>query len=150
MVHAGLDLSRHPLDVQVLSEEGETLEVTTAPPDRDVLRSLVRHVAWDHGADDVRAVIESMNGARFVQDTLELCGWSVEVACARKVKGLAPLPARRIASTPGCGQSCRAATSSRPSGCPAPAVRADRERARFGSMWCSTARRSSTASTPAS
>ena len=39
----------------------------------------------------VRAVIESMNGARFVHDQLELAGWQVEIADAQKVKGLAPL-----------------------------------------------------------
>jgi transposase len=39
----------------------------------------------------VRAVIESMNGARFVHDTLEGQGWDVLVADAHKVKGLAPL-----------------------------------------------------------
>jgi transposase len=39
----------------------------------------------------VRAAIESMNGARFVHDTLERCGWEVEVADAQKAKGLAPL-----------------------------------------------------------
>jgi transposase len=39
----------------------------------------------------VRAVIESMNGARFVHDTLEEHGWEVLVADAHKVKGLAPL-----------------------------------------------------------
>jgi transposase len=32
-----------------------------------------------------------MTGARFVHDTLERCGWEVEVADAIKVKGLAPL-----------------------------------------------------------
>jgi transposase len=32
-----------------------------------------------------------MNGARFVHDTLERCGWEVQVADAIKVKGLAPL-----------------------------------------------------------
>ena len=37
------------------------------------------------------AVIESMNGARFVHDSLELLGWQVEIADADKVKGLAPL-----------------------------------------------------------
>jgi transposase len=36
-------------------------------------------------------VIESMNGARFVHDTLEEAGWEVLVADAKKVKGLAPL-----------------------------------------------------------
>jgi transposase len=39
----------------------------------------------------VRAVIESMNGARFVHDTLEEHGWEVLIADAQKVKGLAPL-----------------------------------------------------------
>ena len=91
MLHAGLDLSRHRLDVHVMSEDGATLKVTTAPPDRDGLRSLVRQVARVCGTEEVLAVIESMNGARFVHDTLEPCGWSVEAADARKVNGLAPL-----------------------------------------------------------
>ena len=39
----------------------------------------------------MRAVIESMNGARFVHDTLEELGWEVLIADAQKVKGLAPL-----------------------------------------------------------
>jgi transposase len=40
-------------------------------------------------------VIESMNGARFVHDTLEQHGWEVLIADAQKVKGLAP-PACKI------------------------------------------------------
>jgi transposase len=36
-------------------------------------------------------VIESMTGARTVHDTLEQEGWSVEIADAQRVKGLAPL-----------------------------------------------------------
>jgi len=86
MLHAGLDLSRHRLDVHVMSGGGAMLKVTTAPPDRDGLLSLVRQVERDCDTDEVLAVIESMNGARFVHDTLELCGWSVEVADARKLK----------------------------------------------------------------
>jgi transposase len=43
-----------------------------------------------HGAP-IRAAIESMNGARFVHDRLELHGWQVDIADAQKVKGLAPL-----------------------------------------------------------
>jgi transposase len=39
-------------------------------------------------------VIESMTGARVVHDTLEQAGWSVEIADAQKVKGLAPLAAK--------------------------------------------------------
>ena len=41
--------------------------------------------------EPVHAAIESMNGARFVHDQLELAGWQVEIADAQKVKGLAPL-----------------------------------------------------------
>ena len=91
MLHAGLDLSRHRLDVHLMAEDGTTLEVTTAPPDLDGLRSFAACVARDHPGEEVMAVLESMNGARFVHDTLELCGWSVELADAQKVKGLAPL-----------------------------------------------------------
>lgn len=91
MLHAGLDLSRRRLDIHLLAEDGSTLDVTTAPPDSDGLRGLVERVADDHSGQDVLAVIESMNGARFVHDTLELLGWRVEIADAQKVKGLAPL-----------------------------------------------------------
>ena len=91
MLHLGMDLSRTRLDVHVMDDEGESLEVSAWPPDRDGLRHLVRHVAERYGGEEVMAVIESMNGARFVHDTLELSGWSVEIADAQKVKGLAPL-----------------------------------------------------------
>jgi transposase len=37
------------------------------------------------------AVIESMSGARFVHDQLELAGWEVRIADAVKARGLAPL-----------------------------------------------------------
>src|SRR5205085_6225115 len=89
MLHAGLDLSRKRLDVCLLCEHGELVEEFAAPPDADGLRGLVRHVER-HGAP-VRAVIESMTGARFVHDTLEQLGWEVLIADAQKVKGLAPL-----------------------------------------------------------
>lgn len=88
-LHAGLDLSRQRLDVCVLDEAGSRLVVTQCPPDADGLRYLVAEV----GRFDlpVQAVIESMNGARFVHDTLELHGWDVEIADAQKAKGLALL-----------------------------------------------------------
>jgi Transposase len=60
-----------------------------APPDVDGLRGLTQRLEC-HGAP-IRAAIESMNGARFVHDRLELAGWQVEIADAQKVKGLAPL-----------------------------------------------------------
>ena len=91
MLHAGLDLSRKRLDYCLLEESGERVEVGTSPPDGDGLIAFAQRVAERHGRVEVRAAIESMNGARFVHDTLERCGWEVEVADAVKVKGLAPL-----------------------------------------------------------
>jgi transposase len=91
MLHAGLDLSRKRLDYCLLAESGERVEVGATPPDGDGLAAFARQVAERHGHLEVRAAIESMNGARFVHDTLERCGWEVEVADAIKVKGLAPL-----------------------------------------------------------
>src|SRR5580765_4453701 len=89
MLYAGLDLSRKRLDFHLLDGEGETVDVGAAPPDADGLRGLSERLAR-HGAP-IRAAIESMNGARFVHDRLELAGWQVEIADAQKVKGLAPL-----------------------------------------------------------
>ena len=85
----GLDLSRKRLDFHLLDEEGATVEVGASPPDADGLRGLTERLDR-HGAP-IRAAIESMNGARFVHDRLELQGWQVEIADAQKVKGLAPL-----------------------------------------------------------
>jgi transposase len=89
MLYTGLDLSRKRLDVHVLSKTGETVEITQAPPDADGLRGLVQRMGR-HG-EPITAAIESMNGARFVHDQLELAGWTVDLADAKKVKGLAPL-----------------------------------------------------------
>ncbi|HSJ72718.1 MAG TPA: transposase, partial [Miltoncostaeaceae bacterium] len=86
-----MDLSRKRLDDCLLDQRGERIEVGAAPPDADGLAGLARRVAEAHGPVPVHAAIESMKGARFVHDTLERAGWQVEVADARKVKGLAPL-----------------------------------------------------------
>jgi hypothetical protein len=77
MLYAGLDLSRQRLDVHLLDEEGETVDVTAVRPDADALRTLVSHVGR-HG-QEVTAAIESMTGARFVHDQLELAGWGRRV-----------------------------------------------------------------------
>jgi transposase len=87
MLHAGLDLSRRRLDVCLVDDAGEVVARLAAAPDADGLCHLARRV----NAPRVRAVIESMNGARFVHDTLEELGWEVLIADAQKVKGLAPL-----------------------------------------------------------
>jgi len=89
MFYAGLDLSRKRLDFHLLDSEGATVEVGAAPPDADGLLGLTRRL--DRHREPIRAAIESMNGARFVHDRLELAGWQVEIADAQKVKGLAPL-----------------------------------------------------------
>jgi hypothetical protein len=90
MLHAGLDLSRKKLDVCLLSGEGEHLDQFAVPPDVDSLRQLARRIDEVH-AEPVSAVVESMTRARLVHDTLEQEGWSVEIADAQKVRGLAPL-----------------------------------------------------------
>ena len=89
MLHVGLDLSRKRIDVCLISDQGELIGRFTATPDRDGLYGLAARVAV-YG-EPVRGVVESMNGARFVHDRLELQGWQVEIADAQKVKGLAPL-----------------------------------------------------------
>jgi transposase len=127
MLHVGLDLSRSRLDFHALDEGGRTVAVDAAPPDVDGLASLTRRFP---GAR-VRAAIESMNGARFVHDQLELAGWQVDIADAARVKGLAPLAcktdridARILAEL--CWRELVPAIW-----LPDPAVRAERERARF-------------------
>jgi transposase len=129
MLHAGLDLSRKRLDVCVLDDRGERLATTLCPPDADGLRHLVAEV-HDLGGP-VSAAIESMNGARFIHDTLEIHGWDVEIADAQKVKGLAPLACK----TDKIDAWVLAELSRRdlvPAiWLPTPGVRAERERARF-------------------
>jgi transposase len=88
-LYAGLDLSRKRLDFRLLDDAGATVDVRASPPDADGLRGLSERFGR-HDAP-IRAAIESMNGARFVHDRLELAGWQVEIADAQKVKGLAPL-----------------------------------------------------------
>jgi transposase len=91
MLHVGLDLSRRRLDWCLLGGDEERVERGAVAPDADALAGLVGLVELRHGPRPVRAVIESMNGARFVHDVLERCGWEVEIADAQRVKGLAPL-----------------------------------------------------------
>jgi transposase len=71
----------------LVDDGGELVADIAAPPDVDGLARLGGALSGER----VRAVIESMTGARFVHDTLEELGWEVLVADAQKVKGLAPL-----------------------------------------------------------
>jgi transposase len=89
MLYVGLDLCRKRIDFHALGEDGELVERGAVPADRDGLARLVFRLG-EHDREVV-AVIESMNGARFVHDQLELAGLEVEIADAQRVKGLAPL-----------------------------------------------------------
>ena len=129
MLYAGLDLSRKRLDFHLLDEVGETVEAGATPPDAYGLCGLAARLACF--GEPVSAAIESMNGARFVHDQLELHGWEVEIADAVKVKGLAPLACKtdRIDAWV-LAELCR--RDLLPAiWLPDPEVRAERERARF-------------------
>jgi hypothetical protein len=89
MVHVGLDLSRTRLDVHVMDESGVPLAVTTALPEAGGLAALVARIGAQFDGP-VCAAIESMNGARFVRDQLELAGWQVEIADAGEGQGTGP------------------------------------------------------------
>ena len=127
MLYVGLDLSRKRLDWQALDRKGERVGIGAVPPDRDGLEGLVRRL----GDPPVLAVIESMSGARFVHDQLELGGWDVRIADALKARGLAPLACKtdRI----DCWVLAELARLDLVPEIwlPGPAVRAERERARF-------------------
>jgi transposase len=129
MLHAGLDLSRRKVDVWLISDAGEVVDEWASPPDVDGLRGLARRAGMH--ALRVRGVIESMNGARFVHDTLEEHGWEVLIADAQKVKGLAPLACKtdRIDAWVLAELSRRDLVPE--IWLPTPGVRAERERARF-------------------
>jgi len=129
MLYVGLDLSRKRLDWQALEPGGAVAGVGAVPPDRDGLRLLARRLG-DAG-QPIKAVIESMTGARFVHDQLELAGWDVRIADAVKARGIAPLACKtdridcwvlaelaRLELVPEIWL-------------PDPSVRAERERARF-------------------
>jgi transposase len=129
MLHLGLDLSRKRVDYHLLGEQGETIDVGAAPPDADGLRLLAARLARHR--QPIRAAIESMNGARFVHDQLERHGLEVEIADAAKAKGLAPLACKTDRSDARVlAELCRRELV--PAiWLPDPAVRAERERARF-------------------
>jgi transposase len=127
MLYVGLDLSRKRLDWQALGGGGERVAEGAVPPDREGLVQLARRL----GAEPVLAVIESMSGARFVHDQLELAGWEVRIADALKARGLAPLACKtdRI----DCWVLAELARRDLVPEIwlPDPNVRAERERARF-------------------
>jgi len=130
MVHAGLDLSRKRLDIQLLADDGTKLRYLAVVPDADGLRTVARLVQTTYG-QPVRAAIESMTGARFVHDQLELSGWDVTVANAQLVKGVAPLACKTDRIDAGVLAELSRRDLVPAIWLPDPAVRAERERARW-------------------
>jgi transposase len=127
MLYVGLDLSRKRLDWQALLADGERVGIGAVPPDLDGLIKLVQRL----GGEQVLAVIESMSGARFVHDRLELEGWDVRIADAVKVRGLAPLACKTDRIDTWVLAELGRLELVPEIWLPDPEVRAERERARF-------------------
>jgi transposase len=128
MLYVGLDLSRRRLDYHASLADGAVAAVGVCPPDRDGLA----HLVYGLGAEGpVLAAIESMSGARFVHDQLELAGWDVRIADARRVKGLAPLACKTDRIDAWVLAELARRDLLPEVWLPDPAVRAERERARF-------------------
>lgn len=127
MLYVGLDLSRKRLDWQALDGEGERVGIGAVPPDRDGLDQLARRL----GDTPVLAVIESMSGARFVHDRLELAGWDVRIADALKARGIAPLACMTDTIDTWVLAELARLELVPEIWLPDPEVRAERERARF-------------------
>lgn len=89
MLHIGMDLSRMRVDGCVVDDRSEVMDRFRVSNDQGALESLPERYGTD-----VRAVVESMNGARFVFDTLTPLGWDVQIADAVLVKAMAPLTAK--------------------------------------------------------
>lgn len=129
MMHAGLDLSRKRLEVQLLTSQGERRERLAVTPTADGLQELVGRVA--RYQQPVRAAIESMTGARFVHDELERAGWEVAIADAVKAKGLAPLTCKTDKIDARVLAELSRLNLVPEVWLPDPAVRGERERARW-------------------
>jgi transposase len=128
MLYVGLDLSRRRLDYHASLADGAVVVTGACPPDRDGLAHLVYRLGVE---GQVLAAIESMSGARFVHDQLELAGWDVRIADARRVKGLAPLACKTDRIDAWVLAELARRDLLPEVWLPDPAVRAERERARF-------------------
>ena len=86
MNYVGIDWAYGRAAYCALSPEGRITREGLIPADEDGLAKLV---VWL--GPEARACVEMMSGAVWVRDQLQLAGWSVEVAHARKVRDVAPL-----------------------------------------------------------
>ena len=120
-----------------MDESGAPLAVTTALPEAGGLAALVSRINAEFGGP-VYAAIESMNGARFVHDQLELAGWQVEIADAQKVKGLAPLACKTDKIDSWVLAELSRRDRCRRSGCPPRRCAPSGNGPAGGGTWCAT------------
>jgi transposase len=85
MQYLGIDWGTRRAAWCALSPGGEVSEGAISA-DEDGLVRLVARLG-----PEVRGCIEMMSGAVWVRDSLAACGWTIEIADARKVKAIAPL-----------------------------------------------------------
>jgi transposase len=85
MQYLGIDWGTRRAAWCALTAAGELTEGTIAA-DEDGLVRLVARLG-----PDVHGCIEMMSGAVWVRDRLTECGWTIDIADARKVKAIAPL-----------------------------------------------------------
>ncbi|MGA8924753.1 MAG: hypothetical protein WB462_00865 [Solirubrobacterales bacterium] len=135
-----MDLSRKRLDVCLLGDDGQHLEQLAVVPDVDSLKRFACRISETH-RQPVCAVIESMTGARIVHDTLEQAGWSVEIADAQKVKGLAPLACKTDQIDSEVPPHSPSESWRRRSGCRTRRCARSASSPAFASTWSSTNRR---------
>lgn len=86
MQYVGIDWAYRRAAWCALGGGGELVGEGLMPADEDGLARLVLGLG-----PEVRGCLEMMSGAAWVRDRLVAAGWEVEVADARKVKGVAPL-----------------------------------------------------------
>jgi transposase len=85
MQYLGIDWGTRRAAYCAISPDGELTEGTITA-DEDGLVRLVTRLG-----PEVRGCIEMMSGAPWVRDSLAVCGWTIQIADARKVKAIAPL-----------------------------------------------------------
>jgi len=124
--YVGLDLSRKRLNWCWVDDRCEVVDEGAVAPQPHGLARLVLELG-----QDVLAVIESMTGARFIHDQLELAGWDVRIADAQRAKGMAKLACKTDRSDARTLAQLAALDLVPEIWLPDPRVRQERELARF-------------------
>lgn len=133
-LYVGGDLSRNRIDWEAVWPDGVVFGRGRAGTDRAGLAGLAAQLGAQ--SDEVVLVIESMTGARYVHDTMEMLGWEVQIADARRARErMAALAHTRDTKTDqgdAAGLADLAVRGLVPEiWLPDPAVRGGREQARF-------------------